>query len=198
MSDRRPELWIVRHGETEWSETGRHTGRTNVPLTNEGRRRASALGERLGGRQFCLVLTSPLARAFETCRLAGYGDAAERSDDLLEWDYGAYEGRTTKEIREEVPGWTVWTHGVPGGETAAQVGARTERVIARALEVTGGDVALFAHGHLLRVLTATWLGLPPEGGRLAALGPASLSVLGYEREQRVIRKWNDDGHCMAQ
>jgi len=195
MAERRPELWLIRHGETEWSATGRHTGRTDVPLTAVGQRQAAALGRRLAGRSFALVLVSPLIRAFETCRIAGYGDVAQFTDDLLEWDYGVYEGRTTVDIRTEVPGWTIWTGNPPGGETIEQVGRRITTVIDRAT-AAGGDVALFAHGHVLRVLAACWLGLPPRAGRLLALDTASLSVLGYERETRVITTWNQDWHLV--
>ena len=187
---RRPDLWLVRHGETDWSASGRHTGRTDIPLTDEGIRQARALGRHLDGRSFALVLTSPLSRAADTCGLAGYGEVAQPSEDLLEWDYGQAEGRTTTEMRAQHPGWSVWTSGPPGGETVDEVGRRTERVIGRALEASG-DVALFAHAHVLRILAARWLGLPPDAGRLFALGPASLSVLGWEREARVISRWND-------
>jgi broad specificity phosphatase PhoE len=186
---RLPEIVLVRHGETEWSRDGRHTGRTDVPLTEPGRREAEALGGALGAWRFGLVLASPLIRASETCRLAGLGEVAIPSDDLLEWDYGAYEGRRTEEIREERPDWTLWRDGVPSGETAADVGARADRVVAR-LREAGGDAAVFAHGHVLRVLAARWLGLEPELGRLFALETATLSVLGYEREAAVIRVWN--------
>ena len=191
------ELWMIRHGETQWSATGRHTGRTDVPLTPTGERQGTALGRHLAGRSFPLILCSPLQRARETCRLAGYAGVVTFTDDLLEWDYGAYEGRTTSEIRNEVHGWSIWTGGVPAGETVEQVGYRAERVITQALSVRG-DVALFAHGHILRVLTACWLGLPPDAGRLFALGTASLSVLGYERETRVITVWNQDWHLVRQ
>jgi broad specificity phosphatase PhoE len=184
------EAVLVRHGETEWSRTGRHTGRTDIPLTDRGRRQAEAVGAALRARRFALVLTSPLERAAETCRLAGYGEAAERRDDLMEWDYGAYEGRKTVDIREEVPGWTLWEDGVPGGETAADVGARADRVIAE-LQSTPGDAAVFAHGHLLRVLAARWLALEPAAGQLFALDPATISVVGYERETPVLRSWNE-------
>jgi broad specificity phosphatase PhoE len=187
---RRPDLWLIRHGETEWSAGGRHTGRTDIPLTDEGIRQARALGRYLAGRSFALVLTSPLSRAADTCGLAGYGDVAQFSEDLLEWNYGEAEGRTTAEMRAQHPAWSVWTGGPPGGETVDEVGRRTDRVIARALEVSG-EVALFAHAHVLRILAARWLGLPPDDGRLFALGPASLSVLGWEREVRVISRWND-------
>ncbi len=187
--DRQPEVVLVRHGETEWSRTGKHTGRTDVPLSETGRRQAEAVGAALRGRQFALVLTSPLQRAAETCRLAGFRDAVAE-DDLMEWDYGAYEGRTTPEIREERPGWTLWRDGVREGESAAEVGARVDRVIER-VRATEGDVVLFAHGHVLRVLTARWLGLDPAEGRLFALDTATISVLGYERETAVIRLWNE-------
>jgi broad specificity phosphatase PhoE len=183
------EIWLVRHGETEWSLTGRHTGSTDIPLTENGKRQAEELGRTLADHKFVRVLSSPKTRALETCRLAGYGDVVELTDDLLEWDYGDYEGRRTIDVRKERPGWTLWTGGVPNGETAVQVAARTGRVIEQAARA-GGAVALFAHGHVLRVLTARWLGLEPEAGRLFALSTATLSVLGYERETRVIRLWN--------
>jgi broad specificity phosphatase PhoE len=190
VTERLPEIVLVRHGETEWSRAGKHTGRTDVPLTEQGRREAEVVGAALRERQFELVLTSPLARAADTCRLAGFGDVAVRRDELREWDYGAYEGRRTVDIREERPGWTLWSDGVPEGETAAEVGARVDRVIAE-LRGLAGDAALFAHGHLLRVLTARWLGLEPTAGRLLALDAGTISVLGYERETPVIRLWND-------
>ena len=183
-------IWLVRHGETEWSLSGRHTGRTDVPLTATGRQQAEALGRRLDRRPFALVLTSPLLRARETCRLAGYGDAAVSTGDLVEWDYGRYEGRTTDEVRAERPGWSIFQNGVEGGETIDEVATRSRRVIERAAAVTGGDVLLFAHGHVLRVVAATWLGLPPDAGRLFALRTATLSILGYERETRVLSVWN--------
>jgi len=183
------EVVLVRHGETEWSKAGRHTGRTDVPLTAEGRRQAEHVGAQLAGRSFSLVLTSPLSRAYETCRLAGFGDRAESCEDLVEWDYGSYEGATTEEIRHSQPGWTVFAGGAPGGETAEQVGRRVDRVIAR-IRSSPGDVALFAHAHVLRVLAARWLGLEPAGGRYFALATASVSVLGQERETSVIQRWN--------
>ncbi|MBX3326154.1 MAG: histidine phosphatase family protein [Nitrospira sp.] len=189
MSEHRQELWLIRHGETEWSTAKQHTGRTDIPLTPTGEGQAIAVGRSLAGRQFALVLCSPLRRARETCRLAGYGDAANLTDDLLEWDYGIYEGKTTQDIRLEHPDWSIWTTSVFNGESIEQVGRRAQRVIDQALTV-GGDVALFGHAHLLRVLTACWLGLPPEAGRLFVLGTASMSVLGYERETRVISRWN--------
>jgi broad specificity phosphatase PhoE len=184
---------LVRHGETEWSASGRHTSVTDVELTAAGVAAAKALGERLAGRRFALVLTSPRTRARVTCELAGYGAQAEIDDDLVEWDYGEYEGLTTPEIRETVPGWTVWTHDSPGGETAADVGARADRVIERAVRADG-DVALFAHGHFLRVLGARWLGLEPHGGAHLGLDTAALCELGFERENRVIWLWNDTSH----
>jgi broad specificity phosphatase PhoE len=187
---RPPEVVLVRHGETEWTRSGQHTGRTDIPLTDAGRRQARSIGERLRARSFALVLTSPLQRAAETARLAGY-DAVAR-DELREWDYGAYEGRTTNDIRLGHPRWTLWADGVPGGETADEVGRRVERVI-HEMRSVAGDVAVFAHGHVLRVLTARWLALPPSDGRLFALDPGSVSVLTYERETPVIRLWNANG-----
>jgi broad specificity phosphatase PhoE len=188
-------LILIRHGETEWARDGRHTGRTDIPLTELGRLQAMVLGDRLRGRSFDRVMTSPLQRASETCRLAGVAEGAEISDDLREWDYGEYEGRRTADIRQEVPGWSVWRDGAPGGETAAGVGARADRVIAQALS-TVGETVLFAHGHYLRVLTARWLGLAPQDGKLFALAPATIGVLGFEREQRVIIRWNDRCHLV--
>jgi probable phosphoglycerate mutase len=181
---------LVRHGETQWSRAGKHTGRTDVELSDRGREQAEALGEALRSRRFDLVLTSPLERALETCRIAGFGEVALLRDDLMEWDYGEYEGRTTPEIREQQAGWTLWGDGVPGGETAAEVAARADRVIAE-LRAAAGDAAVFAHGHVLRVLAARWLGLEPEAGRLFALDTATISTLGYERETAVVRSWNE-------
>jgi broad specificity phosphatase PhoE len=189
MEERRPEIWIIRHGETVWSREGRHTGRTDVALTADGERQSLELGRRLGGRRFALVLSSPLRRARDTCRLAGYADVARAADDLREWDYGAYEGRTSAEIQREAPGWTIWTGAVPDGETAENVGHRADGVIEQAM-AAAGDVALFGHGHLLRVLAARWLGLSPRAGRLFALDAASIGVLGREHDTRVIRTWN--------
>ena len=183
------EIWLIRHGETEWSLSGAHTGRTDIPLTANGRGVAEAVGLRLAGQRFAKVLTSPLERARETCRLAGFGALAYVDPDLREWDYGEYEGRTTPEIRRENPQWNLWVDGVPRGETLEQVADRAQAVIARVEDVQG-DVALFSHGHLLRILTAVWLGLDPQAARLFALGTASVSRLGYERETRVIRSWN--------
>jgi broad specificity phosphatase PhoE len=183
------EIVLVRHGETEWSRTGRHTGRTDVPLTDQGRRDAKAIGAVLGERQFARVLTSPLQRAAETCSLAGLAGVALERDELREWDYGEYEGRKTVDIRQERPGWSLWRDGVPGGETLSEVGERVDHVI-EDLRSIEGDVALFAHGHLLRVLAARWLGLEPAAGRLFALDSGTISILGYERETAVLRGWN--------
>jgi probable phosphoglycerate mutase len=183
------EVVLVRHGETEWSAALRHTGRTDVPLTDEGRRQAAALPECLRRWTFAAVLASPLSRAVETARLAGFGERLETTEDLLEWDYGAYEGRTTADIREERPGWYLWRDGVVDGETVEHLGERADRVIDRVRGIAG-DVALFAHGHILRVVAARWLGLPSDRGRSFGLDTATLSVLGYEREEPVVRRWN--------
>jgi broad specificity phosphatase PhoE len=183
-------IFIIRHGETEWSKNGRHTGRTDVPLTEDGRRQASALVAKLRENRFSLVLCSPLRRARETCELAGFGDVAEICPDLQEWDYGDYEGLTTVEIRARNPEWNLWRDGCPGGETPEQVGARADRVLAR-LRPASGDALAFAHGHLLRVLTARWLQMPAAAGARFALAPGAISVLGYERETEVIERWNN-------
>jgi broad specificity phosphatase PhoE len=185
-------LWVVRHGETEWSRTGRHTGRMDLDLTDVGCRQAAAAGVRIRALvpAPAMVLMSPLRRAQATCALAGMAELAEEDPDLREWDYGDYEGRTTEEIRAERPGWSLWNDGVPAGETAAEVGRRADRVIARARAIEGTSL-LFAHGHLLRVLAARWVGLPPVGGRLLALSPGSVSALGWEREVAVVRSWNE-------
>ncbi|HEX5077803.1 MAG TPA: histidine phosphatase family protein [Geminicoccaceae bacterium] len=193
----RHEIWLFRHGETEWSKSGQHTGRTDLPLTGAGRQRAEALSRVLAGRPFVLVLSSPLVRALDTCRLAGYGEQAQLSDDLLEWDYGAYEGRRTADIRKERPDWLLWRDGVPGGETVEQVGARAQRVIERAV-AADGDVALFSHGHMLRVLGATWMGLAPVAAQLLALDTAALCRLGYEHDYRVLRVWNQDSRLIME
>jgi broad specificity phosphatase PhoE len=183
------EIVLARHGETEWSRDRRHTGRTDIPLTDNGRRQAAVLRGALDERSFARVLSSPLSRALDTSREAGLGDRAELTDDLFEWDYGEYEGITTAEIRERRPGWNLWRDGCPGGETAADVGRRVDRVIG-SLDGLDGDAAVFAHGHVLRVLTARWLGLGPENGALFKLDTGTLSVLGYERETRAITRWN--------
>jgi probable phosphoglycerate mutase len=184
------ELWLVRHGETEWSRTGRHTGGTDVALTAEGQAQAAALRPLLAGLDPALVLCSPRERAQATARLAGLTVTAI-DEDLAEWDYGDYEGRTTEEIREQVPGWTLWTHGVPNGETAEQVSARADRVLLRAAgKLDTGPVVLIAHGHISRVIGARWIGLPASGGGRLALGTAAPSVLGSQHGIPVIDRWN--------
>ena len=190
------ELWLIRHGETEWSLSGAHTSRTDLPLTDHGRKRAEELRDFLKDTRFDAVLTSPMQRARETCAIAGLGEQAVVDDGLKEWDYGIYEGRTTKEIRETEPGWSVWKNEIKGGETAEQVGERADAVIDRALAAakaageTHGRVALFAHAHILRILAARWIGLEARGGQLLALGTGSVSRLGWERETRVLVTWN--------
>lgn len=183
-------IFLVRHGATEWSESGRHTGRTNIPLIDKGRDQAAMVGRLLAGRTFALVLTSPLDRARETCRLAGFGEQAVVRENLCEWDYGDYEGRTTADIRGDVPNWTVWSHEIPNGESIEQVAVRADRVIESALRADG-DVALFAHGHILRVLTARWCELRPQEGKRFVLETGTLSILGWEHEYRGIRLWNN-------
>ena len=182
------ELWVVRHGETEWSRDGRHTSHTELDLTPEGEHVARALADRLSDVDFDLVLTSPRLRARRTAELAGFADA-HLEEDLTEWDYGDYEGTTTPEIREHVPGWTVWTHPCPDGETAERVARRLDRVVAK-VRAHGGRVLVFSHGHASRALAARWLGLAVEQGRLFLLGTATVSVLGYEREHPVVARWN--------
>lgn len=187
-----PELWLLRHGATAWARDGRHTSHTDLPLLPEGEDQARALAPWLATVPWAGVLVSPLLRARQTCELAGIGAAAECCDDLREWNYGAYEGLTTAEIRRSVPDWTIWSHPCPDGEDAAAVEARCRRVIERALALAGdeGKVALVAHGHILRSLAGCWLGLGPPGGRLLVLGTAGISVLGQEREQRAVLRWN--------
>jgi broad specificity phosphatase PhoE len=188
------EIFLIRHGETEWSRSGQHTSRTDLPLTGEGRVRAKALGQILKGMYpsgFALVLASPMRRAIDTCRIAGYQPEIE--DNLREWDYGSYEGLTSGDIQKTVPGWTIWTGPVPGGESLAQIGARADRVIQRCLPVlhdAAGNAALFSHGHMLRVLAARWLDLAPDAGRFLGLDTASISALGWEHDTRVIGLWN--------
>jgi len=182
------DVWLVRHGATEWSESGRHTSTTDLPLLPSGEEAARALAPRLADHGFVLVLSSPRSRARRTAELAGFS-SAEVDDDLAEWAYGDYEGVTTDQIRETVPDWTVWTHPCPGGETAVQVSERLDRVVARCLAVEG-DSLLFAHGHSLRGLAARWLELPLSEGRLLKLGTGTISVLGHEREQPVVLHWN--------
>jgi broad specificity phosphatase PhoE len=182
-------LFIVRHGETEWSLNGRHTSRTDLPLTQKGRERATALQSQLAGREFTLVFSSPLRRARETCELAGFGDRAVLTDDLKEFDYGEYEGLTTPQIHEQNPDWNLWRDGCPGGELPDQVGARADRVIERMLGAPGDAIA-FAHGHILRVLTARWIVLPAAGGAHFALAAGGIGELGFERETHVVSAWN--------
>jgi broad specificity phosphatase PhoE len=196
MSDSAAErqIWLVRHGETEWARSGRHTGRSDIPLTDLGRQQAEALARRLAGHRFALVLTSPRSRAAETARLARFPDATV-DPDLGEWDYGEFEGRTTGDIRAEIPDWSIWTGPWRKGETVEQVGVRADRIIERCLDPRiDGDVLLFAHGHLLRVLAARWLELPPDAGRRLALGTATIGILGWERGTRVIEAWNEACH----
>jgi broad specificity phosphatase PhoE len=186
------ELWLIRHGETEWSLSGAHTSRTDIPLTDHGRLRAEELKAFLNGKKFAAVFTSPMQRARETCKIAGYADVATIDEGLREWNYGIFEGKTTKAIQVDHPGWSVWKDEIVDGEPVDHVGERADGVIARALAAAGGDgtVALFAHAHILRILAARWIGLPATGGSLFALGTGSLSELGFERETRVIRRWN--------
>ena len=193
MSERTTELWLVRHGETEWSLDGRHTSWTDIPLTDRGRERARSLRILLAGTQFAAVFVSPRQRSIETCKIAGYGDVAIVDDSLQEWNYGESEGKTTEQMRDLYgPQWSVWTAPILGGETVEHVGQRADAVIAQSLAAapSGGAVALFAHAHILRILAARWIGLPAVGGRSFALGTGSVSVLGFERETRVIARWN--------
>ena len=189
---------LIRHGETAWSLSGRHTGLTDIPLTEKGRERARELRDYLAGRKFAAVFVSPMQRARETCAIAGYGDVAQVEPNLMEWNYGESEGKTTAEMRAKYgPDWSVWTNKLVGGESVEQVGERADKVIARSLNaVTAAGpsapqaVALFAHAHILRILAVRWIGLPAVDGKMLALGTGSLSVLGFEREQRVISRWN--------
>jgi probable phosphoglycerate mutase len=191
MSETERQIWLVRHGETEWSRDGRHTGRTDIPLTDVGRSQAKGLGTRLADHRFSLVLTSPRSRASETARLAGFGGVAVGDPDLAEWDYGALEGRRTEEIVTDYPGWTIWKGPWPGGETVEGVSARADRVLARCQSTdVEGDALVFGHGHMLRVLAARWLGLPGRRGSLFGLSTATVSILGWERDLRIIEIWN--------
>jgi len=199
MSDVLPVLYVARHGETAWSLSGQHTGLTDLPLTPNGERNARRLGERLKGMTFAKVLTSPLQRAARTCELAGFGAVAETDPDLVEWNYGQYEGRRSAEILAERPDWQLFRDGCPGGESPAQVGERADRVVQRVRTVPG-NVLLFSSGHFIRVLAARWLALGPEpAGKYFLLTTASLSALGYEHKlsHPVIRLWNDDHHVAA-
>ena len=195
MEQALPEVYVARHGETAWSLTGQHTGRTDIPLTVRGERHALGLQQRLAGVAFGKILVSPRTRARRTAELAGFGAQAEVDPDLQEWDYGQYEGRRTADIHKERPAWSLFRDGCPGGESVEAIGERADRVIGR-LRVLEGNVLLFSHGHILRVLAARWLGLPTEAGRLFVLSTAALSILGYEhtREELAIRLWNDDRH----
>jgi broad specificity phosphatase PhoE len=186
---RSQQTFLVRHGETEWSASGQHTGVTDLPLTDKGRQVAKRLRPVLADESFALVLTSPLVRARETSELAGLSDGAVVEPDLSEWRYGEYEGLTPKQIHERRPGWLIFRDGCPGGESPDEVGARADRVIARVRE-TAGDVALFAHGHIFRVLVARWIGLPAGGGQHFLLDTATLNVLGYYRDSPAVRIWN--------
>jgi len=191
MSNAYPEIYLVRHGQTEWSLSGQHTGRTDMPLTAAGEAAARTLAARLQGHAFSAVWSSPSQRASKTCALAGFGDARVIKDDLAEWDYGTYEGITTKAILAERPGWQLFRDGCPGGESAADVGARADRII-HAIRAANDRILIFSSSHFLRVLTARWLGLPPEGGALFVLDTTSISVLGYEHDltEPVVRMWN--------
>ena len=195
MTEALPLVYIARHGETAWSLSGQHTGRTDLPLTERGEDQARALGERLHGLVFAKVLTSPLQRAVRTCTLAGFGTTAGTDPDLAEWDYGDYEGRRTAEILTERPDWRLFRDGAPGGETPEETAARADRVIAR-IRAVHGNVLVVSSAHISRVFAARWLGLPPSGGRYFVLGTASLSILGYEHDKTepVIRLWNDTNH----
>jgi broad specificity phosphatase PhoE len=186
---KKPEILLVRHGETEWSLSGQHTSRTDLPLTENGRRRTEPLRRALAGRPFALVLCSPLRRARETCELAGFADRAEIVDDLREWDYGEYEGLTTPQIREERPDWNLWTDGNPGGESPSEVAARADHVISL-LKGADGDAIAFAHGHILRVLAARWIEMDVSAGARLVLSPGTICTLGYERETQAILSWN--------
>jgi len=191
MSSAYPEIYLVRHGETEWSLSGRHTGRSDIPLTAKGEEAARGVAERLKGLSFAAVWSSPSQRAFDTCKLAGFGERAVKKPDLQEWDYGAYEGVTTKDILSQRPGWQLFRDGCPNGEAAADVGARADAIIAE-LRAVVDNVLIFSSSHFLRVFAARWVGLPPEGGEHFVLDTASLSVLGYEHDltEPVIRRWN--------
>ncbi|MDQ6615302.1 MAG: histidine phosphatase family protein [Actinomycetota bacterium] len=190
MTTHGPVVVVIRHGQTAWSASGRHTGRTDIPLNETGEAQARALRERLAGREFALVLCSPLVRSVRTAELAGL-TGVQLDPDLMEWDYGECEGRTTDEIRQDLPGWTIWDGPVPGGETIDQVAERADRVVARVQALAAATtVALVGHGHILRVLAARWIGDPPQTGRSLALEVGTLSELGWEHETAVIQRWN--------
>ncbi len=183
------ELWLIRHGETAWTLTKQHTGRNDIPMTEAGEQDASDLKQLLNGKTFQQVFVSPLRRAQDTCRLAGYSAAAKISPDIMEWDYGDYEGRTPEDIRRDIPDWTIWNYGCPGGETLDQVATRAKRIISELMEMKG-DVALFSHGHFLRILTCCILELPPATARLLMLDPSSISILARDNGRIVIKNWN--------
>jgi probable phosphoglycerate mutase len=189
MASSEQKVYVVRHGETTWSLSGQHTGVTDIPLTENGRAVARRLQPILAKPSFALVLTSPLSRARETCELAGFGDRAVVERDLMEWNYGEYEGLTPKQIHAKRPGWMIFRDGCPGGETPEEVGARADRAIAR-VRAAPGDVALFAHGHIFRVLVARWIGLPPTAGQHFLLDTATLNILGYYRDSPAVKVWN--------
>lgn len=195
MSDKLPIVYLARHGNTAWTHSGQHTGLTDLPLTPDGEQNASRLGGRLKGIRFAKVLTSPLQRAVRTCELAGFGTVAEIDPDLVEWNYGQYEGLTSAQILQQRPDWDLFRDGCPGGESPEQIGQRAERVVQKVRSVTG-NVLLFSSGHFMRVLTGCWLGIGAGGGRYFVLTPASLSELSYERDlsRPAIRLWNDDRH----
>jgi probable phosphoglycerate mutase len=197
MDERLPSIYLARHGETAWSLTGQHTGLSDIPLTQRGEQNAVRLGERLRGITFAAVLSSPLQRARRTCELAGYGDVARVDADLVEWNYGDYEGLRTAEIHQRDPGWNVFRDGGPHGESVAEVSARADRVVARVREIEG-CVLVFSSGHFLRALAARWVGLPVASGQYLALDTAALSIVGYEhgQDRPVIRLWNDTGHVV--
>ena len=197
MKPSSPQVVLVRHGETAWSRSGQHTGRTDIPLLDDGKRMGRALEAPLRAWSFAAVWTSPLRRAIETCELSAHGVMARTNPDLMEWDYGDYEGKTSKEVHSELPDWSLWKDGPPGGETAEQVGARVDRVL-EAVRRVEGNVLIFSHGHLLRVLAARWLGLPPTEGRLFALSTASISVLGQDGAQPLLIRWNDTTHLIPE
>ena len=189
-------LVLLRHGQTEWTVSRRHTGRSDIELTEAGRIEAKAAGERLAGMDFERVVTSPLARAVETCRLAGFGEGAGTDEALMEWDYGEYEGLTTAEIQESKPGWSLFRDGCPGGESSAEVGSRVDPLVDAAREGEGNWLFV-AHGHVLRVVGARWVGLPPEDGVLLNVGTAAICLLGFEHGRPVITLWNETGQLRA-
>lgn len=196
MNQTLTKIYLARHGQTEWTITGQHTGHTDIPLTQIGKQNAVLLGQRLNELTFAAVYTSPLQRARQTCELAGFDTQAQNDPDLMEWNYGTYEGLTTKEIEKDHPGWNIFCDGCPGGETINEVAERANRIVARLKTVNAGNVLLFSHGHFLRFIATSWLGLPATNARSFVLAPTSLSILGYEHNlnEPVIRLWNDTFH----